>query len=342
MYINPEGSLMSEPRPAERLIGLMTGHWVSAAIYVMAELGLADRIRAGVVSTQRLAAEQDLYERSVYRLLRALAGIGLVEETGTREFALTPMGELLRSDHPRSMRPSILFQGSPTHWKGWGNLIHNVRTGESAFENAHGMSFFEYCKAHPEFGERFNNAMSTGAGATSAAVAEAYDFAGISTLVDVGGGHGNLLTTILARFPRLNGILTDLPEVVAGAVAPAALEGRMRVVPGDFFESVPPGDAHILKNVIHDWDDARATAILNVVRRATLDSGRLLIVEAIVPEGNAPSFAKMIDLEMMHATPGGVQRTERELAKLFYSTGFRLERVIETSSMASVLEARPV
>jgi hypothetical protein len=255
--------------PPRQLISLITGHWVAAAVYVMAELNLADRIASGRGSTDRLAHDGGLHEPSVYRLLRALSGVGVVREDRPREFGLTRVGELLRSDHPESMRASILFQGAPAHWASWGNLIHNVRTGESAFENAHGMPFFDYCRQNPDFGALFNNAMSAGAGALSAAVAAAYDFAGVRTLVDVGGGHGNLLGAILLRFPALHGVLTDLPEVVSGARFDPGLSSRIDVVPGDFFERVPPGDAHIMKNIIHDWDDARAGAILRTVRRAT-------------------------------------------------------------------------
>lgn len=335
----PHHSNSSEPPPAARLLPLATGHWIAAAVYCAAELGLADQIAAGTRTTRGLAEAGGLYEPSVYRLLRALASVGVVSESGPREFVLTPVGELLRSDHPGSMRASILFQGSPTHWKGWGNLIHNIRTGESAFEHAHGQPFFEYCKAHPDFGARFNDAMSSGTGALSRAVAEAYDFSTIRALVDVGGGQGNLLRSVLERFDRVRGVLIDLPEVVDGVDLGPELASRIDVVAGDFFTEVPAGDAYIMKNIIHDWDDGRAAEILKVVGRAADPGARLLIVEAIVGDGDGPSFAKILDLEMMHATSGGRQRTEAEFVELLRRTGFELRRIIPTSSMASIVEA---
>jgi hypothetical protein len=334
-----KGPESTEPTPAQRLLPLITGHWAAAATYCMAELGLADRIAAGEGRTSRIAEAESLHEPSLFRLLRSLAGFGVVEETAPREFALTPVGELLRSDHPNSMRASMLFQGSPTHWASWGSLIHSVRTGGSAFEHVHGKPFFEYCKDDLDAAARFNNAMSSGTGAPSQAVADAYDFSSVRKLVDVGGGHGVLLTTILARFPGLQGVLTDLPEVVSGAELEESMRARVEIISGDFFAEVPASDAYIMKNIIHDWNDERSVAILKSVHRAAEPGAVVLIVEAIVPDGNEPSFAKTLDLEMLQATNGGVQRTEKEFTQLFEPSGFKINRVIPTHSLASIIEA---
>lgn len=340
---------MSQPeKPPQdagmQLMQFITGHWVAAAVYAAAKLRLADHLADGPQTADELAAATGADGSSVYRLLRALASLGVFEETAARTFSLAEMGELLRSDHPRSMRSMALFQGAPPHWEGWGAFLHSVETGESAFEKVHGKGFFDYCQSDPEFAEAFNGAMTGMSAAASEVVVQAYDFSGIETLVDVGGGHGYLLACILRNNPDLRGKLIDLPHVVKGS-APAfdvaGLSDRVELVGGDFFETVPSGDAYIAKHIIHDWDDEHCIVLLTNMRKAMSGNGRVLLVEAVIPPGNAPSLAKLLDLEMLHSTHGGRERSEGEFAELFAAAGLKLNRIVPTASYFSVVEAIP-
>ena len=330
--------------PEVQLVQMITGHWVAAAIYTAAKLKLPDHLAAGAISSESLAAAAGTHADSTYRLCRALSAVGVLTELPDRQFELTVLGELLRSDHPRSMRPMAMFQGAPPHWQGWGSFVHSVQTGQPAFEHVHGKQFFDYCEGDPEFAEAFNGAMTALSAAASQAVVQAYDFAGIETLVDVGGGHGHLLCTVLSANPSLTGIVFDLPHVVQGAaptIAAAGLADRCQTVGGSFFESVPAGDAYISKHIIHDWDDEHSRKILSNMASAMQGSGRVLLVEAVIDAGNMTTFGKLIDLEMLHATHGGRERTEGEFRELFASAGLKLQRTIPTQSMFSVLEAVP-
>ena len=329
-------------QPSTRLMQFITGHWVAAAVYASAKLGLADELRDGPKSSEQLAQAVGAHGPSVYRLLRALNNLGVFRESQPGCFELTEVGELLRSDHPRSMRPMALFQGAEPHWHGWGAFLHSVKTGQPAFDHVHGIGFFEYCQTDSEFSEAFNGAMTAMSAAASDAVIEAYNFSGIRRLVDLGGGHGYLLSSILQRYPEMTGTLMDLPHVVKGAKAPieaAGLADRCELVGGDFFESLPAGDTYIAKNIIHDWDDELAARILRNVRAAMQNKGRVLLVEAVVTPDNRGSMAVLIDLEMLHATDGGRERTESEFADLFAAAGFELERIVPTESLFSIVEA---
>lgn len=340
---------MSEPTeqlpPPIRLMQYITGHWVAAAVYSAARLGLADQLKTGPKTSDEVAAAVGAHESSVYRVMRALASLGVFREVEPRRFALTDLGDLLRADHPQSMRPMALFQGALPHWQGWGHFLHSVKTGEPAFEKIHGMGFFEYCKTDREFSENFNGAMTAMSAAAATAVTDAYDFSSIRTLADVGGGHGYLLARILERNPSLHGIVFDLPHVVAGAGAvlkEAGVADRCQTVGGSFFETAPAADAYISKNIIHDWDDEHSITILKNMRKAMRMPGKVLLVEIVVTADNRNATAVLIDLEMLHATHGGRERTEAEYASLFRAAGFRLNRVVETKSIFSVLEAVPV
>lgn len=222
--------------------------------------------------------------------------------------------------------------------------MHSVRTGLPAFEHVHGKGFFDYCGDDEEFSAAFNGAMTAMSAVAADAVLEAYDFTGVRKLVDVGGGHGYLISRILKRYPRLTGGLIDLPHVVEGArssFATAALLDRCEVVGGSFFDSVPPGDAYIAKHIIHDWDDEHSRTILQNMRKAMTGNGRVLLVEMVVTPDNKGTMAVLIDLEMLHATHGGRERTEPEFAELFASAGLKLNRIVPTKSQFCVLEAVP-
>jgi len=330
--------------PFVRLMQYITGHWVAAAVYSAAKLKLADHLKNGPKSTDVLAQEVSAHAPSLYRVMRSLACLGVLRETQPRHFALTEMGELLRSDHPASMRPMALFQGAPPHWQGWGNFLHSVKTGDSAFEHVHGQRFFDYCQTDKEFAEAFNGAMTAFSAAAAAAVTEAYDFSGIRKLVDVGGGHGYLLAAILKCNPHLRGGIMDLPDVVAGAtplLKAAGLEERVELTGGSFFDAVPPADAYISKNIVHDWDDEHSIKLLKNMRQAMQGQGKVLLVEIVIGRNDKDLLATLIDLEMLHATHGGRERSEGEYGELFARAGLKLKRAVETKSLFTILEAVP-
>jgi cyclopropane fatty-acyl-phospholipid synthase-like methyltransferase len=227
------------------------------------------------------------------------------------------------------------------HYPAWGELLHSVQTGGIAFDRAFGMDVWKYFAQHPDNAKIFNDAMSGMTAQANEALHAAYDFAGIKTLVDIGGGHGGLITSILRRNPQMRGILFDSPQVIEGAreaVQTSDVADRCEVVAGNFFEAVPEGaDAHILKWIIHDWDDEQSLTILKNSHRALAANGKLILVEAVVPSGGEPHFAKFIDLNMLVMT-GGRERTETEFRELYERAGFRLTRVVPTESPFSVIE----
>jgi SAM-dependent methyltransferase len=328
--------------PEVALTQMIFGAFVSQAVSVAAKLGVADLLAEQPQTVAALAAATGTHERSLYRVMRTLAGVGVFREKGEKVFELTPLAAPLRSDVPNSVRNGAIFMGAEWHWRVYGEMLHSVRTGESAWSRANGAEVFDYFAANPEHGEVFNRAMTDRSASAAAAVTAAYDFAGVAQLVDVAGGHGYLLAAVLRANPGARGVLFDLPQVVAGATALLEREGvtdRVELSSGDFFASVPEGaDAYMVKHIIHDWDDERALLILNNIRRAMRDGGRVLIVETVVPEGNEPHFGKLMDLEML-VSPGGVERTEREYRELLAQAGLELRRVIPTRSYLSVVEA---
>lgn len=328
------------------LLQMIFGSVVTQMIAVAARLGLADLLAEGPMSVDELAAATHTHTPSLYRLMRALASVGIFEETESRRFTLTPLAARLQSDAPFSLKGFAILLGSEFYYRSWANLLHSVQTGESALELTYGMNLFEYLHQHPGDAAIFNEAMTSVSGREAAAVRDAYDFSGCRTLVDVGGGHGVLLSTILKANPSLQGILFDRPPVVAGAGPLLQQEGvadRCQVVGGDFFTEVPAGaDAYILKYVLHDWDAGRARKILENCRAAVTPGGRVLVVDAVIPAGNTPFIGKLRDIVMLSMTPGGVERTEAEFQELFSEAGFKLNRVIPTKSVVSIVEGIPV
>jgi hypothetical protein len=331
-------------RPAALVLSeMLSGYWISMALHVAARLGLADLLKDGPRAPVELAAAAGAHAGSLHRLLRALASVGVFAEDGAGRFGLTPLAERLRGDVPGSQKALALMMGDE-HYRAWGELEHCVRTGETGFRKVYGKEIFDYLAEHPAAAKVFDEAMVGVHGGESSPMCDAYDFSGLGTLVDVGGGNGSLLAVVLRRFEHLRGVLYDLPHVVerAGANFQAAgLADRCRVVGGNFFEQVPPGgDAYLLRHIIHDWDDDRSVQILGNVRRAIGPGGKLLVVEGVVPAGNAPSFTKLLDLTML-VIPGGLERTKAEYAALFARAGFRLSRVVPTRSEVSVIEGVP-
>ena len=323
------------------LLRMMTGYWISKALNVAAELGVADLLRDGPRSSDELAGACGAHPAALYRLLRALAGVGVFTELDGRRFALTPLAELLRSDVPGSMRALARMYGSE-QYRAWDGLLESVRTGEPAFDRTFGASYFDYLGRNPDAGAVFNEAMTGWTTQVADAVVEAYDFTGVNTVVDVGGGHGLLLATILRAHPSMRGALFDLPHVVAGAgplLEAAGVADRCVTVGGDFFASVPEGgDAYLLAQILHDWDDERCRPILENCRRAMRPDGRVLVVEQVLPPANEPSLGKWLDLHMLVLLTGR-ERTEAEYGALLEAAELELTRVIPTSSGAGIVEA---
>lgn len=335
---------MAELSPQEQVARLASGYWHTQAIYVAAKLGLADLLRDGPQTADELAAATQTHPRALYRLLRALVSIGIFAEDDSHRFALTPMAECLRSDVTGSVRSLAIIRGE-WQYEAWGQLLHSIRTGACAFEKIYEQPLFDYLAAHPEKGKLFDEAMTGVHGRETAAMLDAYDFSGIGTLADIGGGNGEVLASILKRYLAMRGVLFDQPSVIERSRAKlkaARLSGRCEAVAGNFFLSVPSGaDAYLMRHIIHDWDDAKSITILRNCRAAMKPNGKLLLVEGIVPVGNEPSLSKFFDLAMM-VLPGGMERTESEYRQLLAASGFSLARIVPTKSWISVLEAEPV
>jgi ubiquinone/menaquinone biosynthesis C-methylase UbiE len=334
-------AMATETPPPIAMLQLISGFWISRCIYIAAKLGIADLVKDGPKTAAELAAATDTDEPSLFRCLRALASVGVLNHNSDNRFATTPLLETLRSDLPGSLRAFAMTELGEEHYPAWGELLHSVRTGEIAFNHAFGMDCWEFFAKHPDNAKIFNDAMSGMTAQANEAILGKYDFGGISTLVDVGGGHGALITSILQRHPEMQGILFDSPQVIEGAKAPvnaSDVGGRCQLVSGNFFESVPSGgDAIVLKWIIHDWNDEQCVNILQNCHRALPENGKLILVEAVVPAGNEPHFSKFIDLNMLVMT-GGRERTEEEFRALYEASGFRLTRVVATESPFSVIE----
>jgi DNA-binding phage protein len=328
---------------AQFLTQLATGHIVASALQTVLRLGIPDRLSAGPRTASELAREAGVREDTLYRVLRALASVGVLAETAPRRFALAPAGQLLVSGAPGSMRDMALWITSPFHFRVYAELMHSIETGQPAAEKVTGMPVFDYFRTDPAVSRVFNDAMTNFSEAVIRAALDVYDFSGIKVLVDVAGGHGAVLTAVLNAYPRLGGVLFDLDHVVEGARAridAMRLNNRCRLESGDMFAAVPAGgDAYIMKHIIHDWDDERAVTILRNIRTAMGSTrGRVILLESVLQPGNAPDFGKILDLEMM-AMPGGRERTADEFRGLFASAGFAMTRVIPTESPLSIVEA---
>ena len=322
---------------------LANGYQVTQALHVLVRLGIPDRLARGPRSSADLAAETNAHEPSLYRLLRAVAALGVLNEMDGHRFALTELGEALRSDVPGNLAGWTEFVGRPYHWSAWARLLEGVMTGEHAFRLEHGMSVWEYRQQHPDELAIFNRAMNSATSTISPGVVAGYDFSTAATVVDVGGGGGLLLTEILKANPRARGVLFDLPGTVKDAqafVSGSGVDDRCELVAGDFFKTVPSGaDVYILKSILHDWYDQEASAILRTIRAAVPPDGVLLVIEQMIPGSNEGAPAKFGDLNMMVAA-GGRERTREEWEELFAGAGWRLEEV-RPAATTSILVTRP-
>jgi len=327
--------------PSQQILRLGFGFAVSQALRVVAELEIADLLADGERTADELSRATDTDADGLYRVLRLLASEGVFREVSPRRFAQTELSATLRSDLPSSPRDFVRMINSEP-FRAFADLLHSVKTGRPAFDHVFGSPRFEWLASHPEQAALFQRAMIALGQGNNEAVADAYDFSACRRVVDVGGGHGQLLSAILARNPHLSGVLFDLPAGIAAARAGVggALP-RGELVAGDFFESVPAGaDTYILKKVIHDWGDERAAAILRNCRSAMLPTGKVLVAETIIPPGNEPHPIKVLDVTMLAVTSGR-ERTEDQFADLFSLAGLHLERVIATAAPISILEACP-
>jgi len=329
---------------SQHVFQIATGYIASTALYIAVRLKIADRLVGGAKSAETLAEQTSANEDALYRVLRLLATMGVFKEVQPRTFANTLASETMISGQRGSTYDMALWMSDPFHLRVYAHAMHSVMTGKSASEKATGLPVFEVFTQDAELSEVFNNAMTAFSAFVIPAALEAYDFSGIDVLVDVAGGHGQVLISVLQRYPNMRGILFDLPHVIKGAVPriPAAgVETRLTTETGDFFKSVPSGgDAYIMKHIIHDWDDDRAAKILENIRKAMNPGGRVILLESVLlPGSDQPDFGKVIDLEML-LMPGGRERTEEEFRALFKRAGFSLTRIVPTKSPLSVIEAR--
>ena len=327
--------------PPEALLSVLVGFWTGRAVYVAAKLGIADLVKDGARSVQDLASSTGTHAESLYRVMRALASIGWFEEDAQGRFGPTPWTAAIETNSPVSLRYLAMTELGEEHYPAWENVLYSVRTGEIAFDDRFGMSNWEFWSKNPEHAEIFNKGMSDLTALTEPALIAAYDFSSLDRIVDIGGGRGTLLTSILRRNVNATGVVFDLPHVIELArqdPVTAAIGDRCQLVEGDFFESVTEGgDAYILKWILHDWNDDQCVAILKNCRRAILPEGRLLVIEAVLPGRNEPSLNKFMDLNMLVMT-GGRERTESEYRDLFEAAGFSLVRTVPTPTGFSWLE----
>jgi SAM-dependent methyltransferase len=322
------------------LFEMATAYWVSQAIYVAAKLGIADLLRDRPQSCAALAASTGSDAPSLFRLMRALSSVGIFCHLGGGRFALSQLAERLQTDVHGSLRAMVITIGE-IHYQACGNLLHSVQTGSPAFDAVFGASLFDYLQRNVDAADAFNKAMTNVSSMLAYAVVMAYDFAGISSIVDIGGGQGKLLEKILQFTPDITGTVFDTASTIERAqqsLGSHAWSRRCSYVIGDFFTTVPQGaDAYLLCGVIHDWDDRRAIRILRNCHRAMAKKGRLLIVDMVVPDTEARSFSKLLDLNMLAMT-GGRERTKDEFHALLDAADYKLTRMVPTMAPQSIIE----
>ena len=322
---------------------IMNGAHVAGAVSCLAQLGIPDLIDAAPQSADELAKKIGAHPQALYRLMRATACVGVLSEGPDGKFSQTPMSRILRSDATPSLRALAIMGGREWHGRGWSHLEYCVRTGKQAPEQIYGAPIFEFFKQNPAEAQIFNDAMTALSMIDGPAVAEAYNFEGLRSIVDVGGGHGLLLATILENNPKTKGTLYEVPHVIEGAAngpLKPVME-RCTFASGDMFSSVPAGaDAYIMKHIIHDWPDDKCVKILKACRRSVNPGGKLLVVDNVIQPGNDFSPGKFLDLQML-IFPSGCERTEKQFRRLFAEAGWQLTRIIPTAAADSIVEGVP-
>jgi hypothetical protein len=332
----------SSESPAQVLEDILVTARLQQAMSAAASLGVPDVLAGGPRSVGEVAAAIGAHEGTLYRLLGTLAAGGILHEDADRRFRLTEVGELLRSDVPGSRRDWAILNGKAYVREGWSNLEHSVRTAESAFASLHGETLWSWRAARPEEQANFDRAMADNSGPVAAAIAEAFDFGSLGTLVDVGGGTGTLLAAILRRHPGLRGILFDQPDVAGSQATRALLEresvaDRCKTVGGSFFDAVPAGaGGYLMKSILHDWEDEESIRILRTIREAALPTSRLFVVELVLGAPNEGLADRILDLHML-VMLGGKERSEGEWRSLFERGGWQLAEVRSTATRFRIL-----
>ena len=333
-----------QPTLRDRMNGLIAGFIISQLVFVAARLGIADALRGGPQSVAALARRVGAHPPFLYRLLRALAGVGVFAENADGRFRLTPLARTLCSDEPNSLHGWALQAASPSSWSAFSATLFSITTGGLAFDHALGAPLFEYFRQRPEESKIFSAAMASLSGPENEEIAKGYPFERISRLVDVGGAHGHLLATILRRHRKLRGVLFDVPHTVAtaaqsGFISAPDVRDRCETVGGDFFKAVPAGaDAYLMKYILHDWTDDQCVEILMNCRAAMAPGGRILVADMVIPRGNTLHPSKIMDVSMMVMT-GGRERTRAEFADVFRRSGLRLKRIYPVGGTVSIVEA---
>jgi len=335
--------MASHAPPAAVIFQFVSGIWAAQAIGAAARLRVPDHLAAGPRSAEEIALGVGADPSALHRLMRGLASVGVLTHVANGKFALTPVGEVLRSDVPGSLRSMVIAQTAPAHWLPWGRCEKAFRTGKPTTDEALGMSLWEHYAKNPEEGDHFAEAMSGLSAMAMQAVIPVYSFAGAQQVVDVGGSHGGFLAAVLQKVPAARGVLFDRPDIVAGADAtlgPAGVSERVERVGGDFFAGVPEGgDVYLLKHILHDWSDDECVAILTNVRNAMAPGARVVVVEMVIGAEGAPSPAPLLDLNML-VLLSGKERTIAEFGALFERAGMQTSKVIPTMSPFAVIEAR--
>jgi len=328
--------------PSQKLFRLIFSKIITQCIGVAAELGIADLLKDGSCSIEKLAQKSKVKENYLYRVMRALVSVGIFKETEPEIFALNDLAEPLCSNSPHSLKDFAAFVAHPVHNGAHSALLHSVKTGETGFDYVHRTDSFSYMKNDTDFFNIFNLAMTSLSHRDAQVVSNAYDFSGFSRLVDIGGGNGFLLAEILKTTPELKGVLFDLQDVISNSQSifkKFDLLDRVKFISGDFFNSVPSGaDAYIMKYVLHDWDDEQASLILKNCALSKNSGGKILIIDNVIPEGDNPHLGKLHDIEMMVMT-GGRERTASEFEALLNSAGLNLINITPTESTLSIVEA---
>ena len=326
--------------PRQELFNMTQGYKTTQALYVAAKLGIADHLRHGPKRAEELAKEVEANPKALFRLMRLLATLGIFTQDESRRFGLTPLGEFLRTDDPESMRYGAIFTGEE-NYKAAGNLLHSVRTGETAFDNLYGKGHFDWLAENADASSTFNKAMAQSLRRQANPV-ESYDYSGKHLIVDVGGGRGDLISSVLIANPAMEGILYDLPQGSTEArslLQAKGVEDRCHIKTGSFFDSIPSGgDIYVLSRILHDWPDAKAATILANCRKAIKDDGTLLIRDNVLSDGDVQGST--LDVTMLIMT-GGEERTESEWKTLLQSAGFTLTRVYKKEGQFDLIEAKP-
>ena len=347
---NPKGQQgkgMPDFPPPIAMLRFLGGFRIARIIYVVAELGIADLLRGGAKSIAELARATDTHELSLYRVMRSLASVGIFAEDDDGKFQLTPPAEFLCGDTPGSLRDAIKFLGQDWHWETWGELPYSIKTGKPAFDHLFGQGLFDFY-LDPEMAKIASDSKVSISSRASNSLLANYDFCDTNTVVELGifAGAGSTIIPLLKAHPQMQGILFDFASAIAAAkpaIEQAGLSDRCELVAGECVKTAPSGgDTYILMFVIHNWDNEQAIQILQNCRQGMKETGKLLLVEMIMPEGNEPFVGKLIDLESLLTTPGGRERKEDEYRDLLTKAGFEINRIIPTQTANSIIEAVPV